>query len=52
MSVNISKARDPRFWEKWQRSGAVGTTTGPAKAKMKKIWPAKQALSMDQAREQ
>lgn len=26
MSVNASKARDPRFWERWRNSGAVGKT--------------------------
>lgn len=27
--MNVSKKKDPRFWEKWRRAGAIGCTLGP-----------------------
>ena len=48
--VNQSKKNDPRFWKKWEESGAIGTM--PPQKKAISVEKAKvQVLFMDEAKE-
>ncbi len=41
MSINESKRSDPRMWQRWEKSGAIGTIDDFELAKVRKMGPLK-----------